>query len=391
MSSGVGRWLRIASGIFANVKWFGAVGNGVADDTASIQVAINFVVAQNGSRVFFQSASQYYKTSSPIIVAGPCVIEGSNSPYLRYGLLGHGAIIKTSSTTTDIFRVTVPVQPVRFESLTLGCEGVPSAGAFIHFISSDLTQACANCECRDVEFDFPWVGINGETISTCRIDGCRFDGVQGIGIIVSNTHNVDSGDNTIENCFFDLSAAGYAVKYVSASGLRVLNNKFINGHTAFLMSSTTGITFAGGQLIVTGNSFDGQTNYCLRFQQANLADICENVIITGNNFDNYSNTVNDVRQISFEGNGMADYKEVSITGNIFHYVLANGTKCIELANAASRVFISTNSIYGDAAATAVTVGAGVTHSGVTNNIIVGFGSTVTNASGSTTVSGNISP
>ena len=47
---GSGRWFRQYSDA-VHVQWFGAIGNGVADDTAAIQAAIDYVETLNGGRV----------------------------------------------------------------------------------------------------------------------------------------------------------------------------------------------------------------------------------------------------------------------------------------------------------------------------------------------------
>jgi hypothetical protein len=48
--AGTGRWIRQYSDA-VHVQWFGAIGNGVADDTAAIQAAIDYVETLNGGKV----------------------------------------------------------------------------------------------------------------------------------------------------------------------------------------------------------------------------------------------------------------------------------------------------------------------------------------------------
>jgi hypothetical protein len=87
--SGPAAWLRINDGDI-NVRWFGAAGDGVADDTASIQKAIN-VLSSYGTLIFpsgtyiLTSASQ---TTSALTFAGKSNIT----------LLGYGALIKGTTT-----------------------------------------------------------------------------------------------------------------------------------------------------------------------------------------------------------------------------------------------------------------------------------------------------
>lgn len=64
-----------------NVKDFGAVGDGVTDDTAAIQAAINHVASIRGSLYFPpEIAGQYYKVSATLNIPGPMVIFG-DSPH----------------------------------------------------------------------------------------------------------------------------------------------------------------------------------------------------------------------------------------------------------------------------------------------------------------------
>ena len=65
-----------------NVKDFGAVGDGVADDTAAIQAAINFASANDlGAEVFFQQGT--YRTTSVINITGAVTIRGVYSRALK--------------------------------------------------------------------------------------------------------------------------------------------------------------------------------------------------------------------------------------------------------------------------------------------------------------------
>ena len=60
-----------------SVKDFGAVGDGVADDTAAIQAAIDFVAADGGGGLMF--GSQTYKISAPLIIGGKVNLVGSGA------------------------------------------------------------------------------------------------------------------------------------------------------------------------------------------------------------------------------------------------------------------------------------------------------------------------
>ena len=57
----------VASGTYVSVKSYGAIGNGVVDDTATIQAAI---AANPGAAIYFQGPA-VFKITSPLTTAGP--------------------------------------------------------------------------------------------------------------------------------------------------------------------------------------------------------------------------------------------------------------------------------------------------------------------------------
>jgi hypothetical protein len=83
--------------IFFNVKDFGAVGNGTADDTTAIQAAIN-AAGINGGTVFFPAGT--YKTTSTLSLPSLVSLRGiANAPSTG------GSTIKFTGTTTDAVQV----------------------------------------------------------------------------------------------------------------------------------------------------------------------------------------------------------------------------------------------------------------------------------------------
>jgi hypothetical protein len=68
--AGSGRWLRIYTGDI-NVKWFGAVGNGIADDTPFVQAAISNTPA--GGTLDLRGGK--YKITQTISITGPLTVR----------------------------------------------------------------------------------------------------------------------------------------------------------------------------------------------------------------------------------------------------------------------------------------------------------------------------
>ena len=69
-------------GFAVNVKDFGALGDGVTDDTLSIQSAIN-----TGNSIFIPATSNYYKLTVPIVLS-------SNNQYV-YGSGNLSKVVQT--------------------------------------------------------------------------------------------------------------------------------------------------------------------------------------------------------------------------------------------------------------------------------------------------------
>jgi hypothetical protein len=68
-----------------NVKDFGAVGDGVANDTAAIQAAIDFANNQGGGTVFFPEPSNFYACTQTFTIGSNTALVGSeNRPVLKW-------------------------------------------------------------------------------------------------------------------------------------------------------------------------------------------------------------------------------------------------------------------------------------------------------------------
>jgi len=68
------------NGAFANIKDFGAVGDGIADDTAAIQAAITSLTATGGT-VFFPAGE--YKTDGGVTLVGNLTLQGETGTILK--------------------------------------------------------------------------------------------------------------------------------------------------------------------------------------------------------------------------------------------------------------------------------------------------------------------
>jgi len=145
-----------------NVKDFGAVGNGFADDTASIQSAINSSISQNGKTVFFPEGT--YIVSSTINITDACELLGENL----------SSIIQTSSSFVngDVIYVTGPLvlvgRAITINNIFFSAAAVRSSGYFINFYGNS-TSRINNCQFWS---GYKAIGYTGQASSYHKMYNC---------------------------------------------------------------------------------------------------------------------------------------------------------------------------------------------------------------------------
>ena len=106
-----------------SVKDFGAVGDGIADDTAAIQAAINYAISSGG--ICLNIPKGTYIVSSTIALAG------LNNTFI-YGDGQDNTIIKTNATTGDVFYNSGNSFYNTFRDFSITSSVTRTSGAMIH-------------------------------------------------------------------------------------------------------------------------------------------------------------------------------------------------------------------------------------------------------------------
>ena len=161
--------------------WFGAVGDGVTDDTTSIQSATNAAIAivnssyssiwdYSGISVLFPHGV-YYITSS-ILVAG-----ANGVSFVGDG--SRGAQLETDLDTIEMFVVGDPVTPanifdIHFRYLTMVCKSNTSTTIGIRYINA------INCDLDNCTINNFAQNVYCERVNTLSIKGCNFDIINGV-------------------------------------------------------------------------------------------------------------------------------------------------------------------------------------------------------------------
>jgi len=197
-----------------NVKDFGAVGDGVADDTAAIQAAFNFVPASGGEVIIPKGT--YIITSTLNISNKPISIFGAGIgisilKWTGVGMVGQNGI----NYTNTVF------QPFLMEDLSLKAFPNPSniaqlAGTALNIVypslqsNIEITAKLSRVEIR-AEIDVPtqtqqggWtINVYAKDAGVFHAFACNFVGVRQIGIkgIYLST-GVNAAFAVINNCSF---------------------------------------------------------------------------------------------------------------------------------------------------------------------------------------------
>lgn len=254
-----------------NVKWFGAKGDGITDDTVSIQKAID-----TGLNVYFPVGVYLVKSvrirkSGQIIKGGGKVRSWGGNPDLNETIIKGIGIGTDFIFVNSLEREDGVVSATRFEDLTIDGNGKTTNG--IRLGNSSVVRGVRVHNCI--------VGIKDALVSI--IDNCEiFDNIDGIQRAV---------DSRITNSFITRNSIG--LNLTDSNDNIISNNKIEwNGKGIFLKTAVFNM--------ITGNIFDRQTTYGIetdsvahttivanqfeRNLQNHLYLLGGNFLITGNTF-----------------------------------------------------------------------------------------------------------
>lgn len=252
-----------------NVKDFGAVGDGVTDDTAAIQDAISRVDALGGT-IFFPAGN--YAISNPIILRGGVKYTGTSG--------GSSKIVKHPN-----FVVNNPDGHVMWVNRGWNTESSYNADA--------------NGLIQDISFDEGSHTLgSGDAIALGHaanwvVERCRFFGMRFHGVDITGSTNI-----TVRDCFYfgtvglsyngfqaDQATAG-AIKDIFPDGTPSKHVKFLNNYVSGASVETIGEQSAAFHIHRSGNTdilIDGNiTENCGFFCQTDDGSENESIIITNN-------------------------------------------------------------------------------------------------------------
>lgn len=277
-----------------DVKAYGAVGNGVADDTTAIQAAITAAQARGGV-VFFPAGS--YKITASLNIANGVKLRGVG----MQGDSGGGFLGNTVTQTTGFLGsvivvpnnvhgiVAVTNKAVQIQDLQITYPGVANANITAIKISAVAGAGNANTQsyihnCMITGGAF---GIDLENCLDFRIDGNDILYQITYGIVINSPNYPSYQQASISNNqIWGAGNAGYNAQILCQAGgdMRITNNKLTTGGVNTSAISLFGAA-SGAQnmepMVIVGNSIEGQQNG-IAFATANATFLVANCVITGN-------------------------------------------------------------------------------------------------------------
>ena len=330
-----------------NVREFGALGNGVNDDTEKIQAAIDYANA-HGRAVYVPNGE--YFISAPVVLNG-CSMYGE--PGNVYGIRGtvfecaskdFTAIRQGSTATGDIMfnisDIIVNGAETAFEivyAINSKFERLYAVGCGTGFkIGSPDAVGCMFCEFNNLYTADCGVGVHVESreyMNNNRFNNGFLQGNQnamkisvsgGYGAVGNVFNNVEfkstngrgiqmeSCINTVFNsCYFE--CGGYAIHMKNYCSIALNNGTFgqfkqanANGDKATIRTEGGGaLTIDGGVVFLTDEYIDH------KFMSANIADVYQNVVVHKNIVKN--GTADGFR---FFDRATANHEQIVTTGTV---------------------------------------------------------------------------
>lgn len=312
----------VASGTAVNVKQFGAVGDGVTDDTAAIQAAINastdlflpagtYIISNIDLKSDFRFIGVGTLKAKPSTTGQLIRLNGVNNTTIR------GITVNADSTNSPSMSFTVYVYGSSY-NVTLDDLVINNSNS--HGISfRDAADRLANTvsvisDCKINTTGVSGYGIEVQDSKDVTVKGCHVYNTGSHGIFVYGTTSLVTDNVNVSDCFVDaagrsgiistyiLSTTNYGVGRLSINNCRVTNS----GENGIGIQAATGI--------IDGCTSTG--NGSLVSHQGILVN-SDRIVVSNNSSNNNSGVGIDV----------GDGKDVSVIGNI---VESNGLIGIEV-------------------------------------------------------------
>lgn len=321
-------------------------GDGVTDDTACIQAAVNYAAATtvpssctvfcaaNGhrSKVFFPDG--YYKITSEVTIPGTVTLEGPTTA--TFG----GAKIRQFTSGAYLFKVTGDgtSASVEFRYLYLRSDAVVgNSGIALIYVPNTITQP-ASIYIRNMWFQNPeGYSVAIEKADDVQITDCTFDVGSSVGstrsIMLGTTTSIVTNSLISRNAFYQIKSG--ILDAINVDGLVFAENRVYgdpNNQTPYVVNALTTSSgygqspVAADRLMVIGNNL----NYANNLLQTKFS-----------NFVAVNNVARRSTDTLIQLGGGGTVSKFTIANNILSGVFPNATAAID----STGTTVSTSSTY----------------------------------------------
>jgi hypothetical protein len=274
-----------------NVMAYGAVGDGVTDDTAAIQEAVDAAAAQGGGVVWFPHPTVYYLvTTGNILVGGDkirfegdrgtrVVADGTANMFVlgdvshaRSGLIFRNLRLTSDPSAGHIFSVPLGINHCTFDECTLEIQGTTKSVLYSHSNGSIINNQFLYCDVvTQAASTVPaWIDIaNGAGGANCNtIQGGRHTAIGAVVSLGNGVPPIHFESNAVGNYTYDNVFREILFEVPTNGCIRILSGM--------------------------GNLIDGCTSYDLP-----VGGTVQHLVIVGagaGNLASFDNTIRDFKQ-----------------------------------------------------------------------------------------------
>lgn len=290
-----------------NVKAYGAVGDGTADDTAALQAALRDVPVAGGT-VYFPPGT--YLTSGGLRVACPTAIVGAGAgDETRDTAITR---IVCTSPVSDLFAVSAHGCRFSHVALVNKASTTQTSGAAVTVLAGDFTRF------EDMSIVGFWTGVDMRDGNGWSMNACRIGNPVKYALRISHPDNPDAGDMAISDCiFWTARVADAAIRIESGGGARITNCKINSGNTGQFTHGLD-VTLASGintgVLVVTGCSIENVQGNGINVATASGSGVYGLMVFSGLQFGLYTGQGS---AIQIAPTVLGQVKHVAVSGCVF--------------------------------------------------------------------------
>lgn len=293
----------LITGAPINVKDFGAVGNGAADDTAAIQAAIDYcTIAGNRKQTLYFPASnpgQFYKITAPLVIKGSLNIIGDgefSTLIYAVGLSSSQYILDFDNLSTDV------VQFGGVSNITLRSDNKAPRGIrlnntsywtirniTLYSLSIGIFITGGRCFSNSFEqithYDITGYSVRFEDFTgggQYEFLSCTFTGADGVYF----TGNSVANSLAFYNCNFEQCLTTDIYINGTVGGLTISGGRSegLDGNTSFLIDPAAGNLVSG--VCITGCFWTGDVGNAYPIQLGGSGGDVKGFSVTGNHVGN---------------------------------------------------------------------------------------------------------